>query len=59
MCWKEGPGWRLQGSTGQEGTFTSKWESRGIFLGKDMGKLDPQDGFDLEIGARRWKQPIV
>lgn len=41
------------------GKFTFKWESREVFLGKAMMKLDLKGGCNLDIGSRRWKKPFV
>ena len=41
------------------GKFTFKWESREVFLGKAMMKLDLKGGCNLDIGSRMWKKPFV
>lgn len=43
---------------GQERKFTFKWESREVFLEKDIVKLDLKNGFNLDTGSRRWKKLV-
>lgn len=58
--YKRGRDQMLPELLGQERTFTFKWESREVFLGKDMVKLDLKNGFSLDTGkqeveeAREW-----
>lgn len=59
ICYEGGTVQTLPELRGQEEKFTFKWESRAVFLGKAMVKLDLKGGFNLDIGSRRWKKPFV
>ena len=50
--YKGGRDQMLPNLLGQERKFTFKWESREMFLGKDMVKLDLKNGFNLDTGKQ-------
>lgn len=59
MCYKWDTDQMLPKPLGWEGKFTFKWESREVFLAKDMMKLGQKVGFNLDIGKQGVEEDLL